>query len=173
MRYGHKLWADVDSGLLLKSLLFNERNETVEQFTFTQLNTRIAFDREAVKCKWADVAASWVWESPKMSDTNFEDSGWQFRSGQGFRKISEMKRSMPNKSMEVGHIVLSDGLSSVSVFIEPLTEAMLKLHQGLSSQGAINVYTKRIANHIVTVLGEAPAASIVQIGNSIEYRKSQ
>ena len=45
-----------------------------------------------------------------------------------------------------------------------------RLPQGLSQQGAINVYTKSIADHMVTVLGEAPAATVMQIGDSVNFK---
>ncbi len=37
MRYGHKFWAEANSGLLLKARMVNERHNVVEQFSFTQL----------------------------------------------------------------------------------------------------------------------------------------
>jgi sigma-E factor negative regulatory protein RseB len=54
------------------------------------------------------------------------------------------------------------------VFIEPLAE-MSKPMQGLSAQGAINIYAHPVAEYQVTVLGEIPAATAMQIGNSISY----
>ena len=41
---------------------------------------------------------------------------------------------------------------------------------GIASMGAVNVYTREVANHWVTVVGEAPAASVQRIGNTVEYR---
>jgi outer membrane lipoprotein-sorting protein len=37
LRYGHRLWADANTGMLLKSQTLDERNEVVEQFAFTQI----------------------------------------------------------------------------------------------------------------------------------------
>jgi negative regulator of sigma E activity len=42
---------------------------------------------------------------------------------------------------------------------------------GLSRQGATNVYIRQIGDHLVTVIGEAPAESIKAIANAVEYRK--
>jgi negative regulator of sigma E activity len=44
---------------------------------------------------------------------------------------------------------------------------------GLASMGAVNVYTREVANHLVTVVGEAPAASVQRIGNTVSYRPPQ
>ena len=37
LRYGYLLWADVQSGLLLKSRMVSERGETIEQFAFNEV----------------------------------------------------------------------------------------------------------------------------------------
>jgi sigma-E factor negative regulatory protein RseB len=68
----------------------------------------------------------------------------------------------------VSHIVYSDGLAAVSVFIEPLPKG--RPAQSLSHQGAVNIYMRPVADHMVTVLGEAPAATVMQIANSLEFR---
>jgi len=59
-------------------------------------------------------------------------------------------------------------LAAVSVFIEPLPGP--KVVPTLSHQGAVNIYTRPVSNHMVTALGEAPAATIMQIANSLEFR---
>jgi sigma-E factor negative regulatory protein RseB len=68
----------------------------------------------------------------------------------------------------VSHIVFSDGLAAISVFIEPLPK--VRIVQNLSHQGAVNIYIRPIADHMVTVLGEAPAATVIQIANSLEFK---
>ncbi|MCZ7654832.1 MAG: hypothetical protein M5R42_11940 [Rhodocyclaceae bacterium] len=37
LRYGHHLWAEVNSGLILKARIVDERSETIEQFALNQL----------------------------------------------------------------------------------------------------------------------------------------
>jgi sigma-E factor negative regulatory protein RseB len=66
-------------------------------------------------------------------------------------------------------MVYSDGLAAVSVFIEPAATRN-KINEGLSQQGAINIYTRTINDQVVTVLGEAPATTVMQIANSISPR---
>jgi sigma-E factor negative regulatory protein RseB len=69
--------------------------------------------------------------------------------------------------------VVSDGLAAVSVFIEPLTDKVTQAPLGLSRQGAANVYIKRLANHLVTVVGEVPADSVKLIANGVEFHPRQ
>jgi len=68
----------------------------------------------------------------------------------------------------VAHIVYSDGLAAISVFIEPLPSPKVVPH--LSHKGAVNIYTTPVAEYMVTVLGETPAATVMQVANSLELR---
>jgi sigma-E factor negative regulatory protein RseB len=70
-------------------------------------------------------------------------------------------------------MVFSDGLAAVSVFIEPLDNPRRDVRTGLASVGAIHIYTREVANHMVTVVGEAPAASVQRIANAVEYRETR
>jgi sigma-E factor negative regulatory protein RseB len=74
------------------------------------------------------------------------------------------------RSSSISQIVLSDGLAAVSIFIEPMPH--VQAAQSLSHQGAVNIYKRPYGNHVVTVLGEAPAGTIMQIANSLEFRKT-
>ena len=70
-------------------------------------------------------------------------------------------------------MVYSDGLAAVSVFIEPMHDGADPVQSGTASLGAINIYTREVANHLVTVVGETPAASVQRIGNAVEYHRPQ
>jgi sigma-E factor negative regulatory protein RseB len=89
----------------------------------------------------------------------------------GFRKVVELRRRI-GESKPVGQVVYSDGLAAVSVFIEPL-EGRSAARTGLASMGAIHIYTREVANHMVTVVGEAPALSVQRIADAVEYRRPQ
>ena len=71
--------------------------------------------------------------------------------------------------VEVGQVVFSDGLASVSVFLEALRDGA-QAHEGPTNQGAVNVYRRRIGDQLVTVLGEAPPACVARIAQAIEFR---
>jgi len=168
LRYGHKFWADVSSGLLVKARTMNERKEMVEQFAFTSLQIGGNFDKEALKPKRMP---GWNLDATALAEPATGDTGWVVTSyPAGFRKIMESKRIIPGRPSPVSHIVYSDGLAAVSIFIEPLEANKVPLN-GVSHQGAINVYTGLVANNMVTVLGEAPTETVVQIGKSIAARK--
>jgi sigma-E factor negative regulatory protein RseB len=69
----------------------------------------------------------------------------------------------------VQHIVLSDGLASVSVFIaKPAGDK--DLFEGESQQGSMHAYARRLAGHQITVVGEVPRRTVEMIGSSLRYR---
>lgn len=169
-RYGHKLFADIATGLLLKASKFNEKNQTVDQFTFTQVNIGDSVDTSQLKPTPAWKKLVWHHVPFAVAEGSGNDSGWTVRNlPPGFSKIMEIKRRLPGKPTPVEHLVYSDGLVAVSVFIEPLYGKHHPL-EGYSSVGVINAYARPVSGHQVTVLGEVPAATVMQIATSVSRK---
>lgn len=168
LRYGYKLYADVKSGMLLKAVTLDAAGDPVEQFMFTQLAIG-GVTRDMVQPSHA--AAAWRVEDADAAPARL--AGWGLTAElPGFRKVIELKRRM-GESKPVGQLVYSDGLAAVSVFIEPLEGRRDAMRTGLASMGAIHIYTREVANHMVTVVGDTPAASVQRIANAVEYRRPQ
>jgi len=168
LRYGYRLYADVNSGMLLRAVTVDAAGEQVEQFTFTQL-TLGGVTREMVKPRHA--TGSWKIEDAGAAPAQL--AGWRLSSElPGFQKIIALRRRL-GESRSAGQLVYSDGLAAVSVFIESLEGRTDPVRTGLASMGAIHIYTREVANHVVTVVGEAPAVSVQRIANAVEYRRPQ
>ena len=167
-RYGHQLWADTQTGLLLKASTWSEKKQIVDQFAFTQIKIGGPINRNELKpaLKGKRLVRS---TGEGTTQPLPIDSGWEISAAPpGFKKVKEMKRVLPGASMPVNHIVFSDGLAAASVFIEPASE---KTMLGLSHQGALNVYSRKVGEHQVKVLGEVPTATVIQIGDAVTFRK--
>lgn len=170
LRYSRKYWADSASGLLLKATLLNNNGEAIDQFTFTQLTIGGPIDKSQFKPKPAWKKLTWKTDESTIVDANTHDTGWEIKQPLlGFNKIVELKRAMPGKKMPVSHLVYSDGLSTVSVFIEPLAGIAHPM-QGLASQGVLNVYATSLADFQITVIGEVPAVTVKQIATSMSNK---
>jgi len=170
LRYGYQLWADVQTGMLLKARAFNRNGETVEQFTFTQL---VIGPVPRERLRPPAVARNWRVEQAAVSPANLAQAGWSMNADlPGFRKVIEITRTL-RQAQPVRQVVYSDGLAAVSVFIEPLAGRAETPAIGLASMGAVHVYTREVANHLVTVVGETPAESVQRIGNTVSYRAPQ
>ncbi len=168
MRYGHRLWVDPHTGLLLKAAVV-DKGHVVEQFVFTQLKIGGEIDKEMLKSKYFAETAGWRTTNLVSSTMGNKKLGWQVNNPPaGFKKIIEMKRNLSGKSTPIGHIALSDGLAAVSVFIEPMEKNSPPPAQGLfPGYGAINIYARIVADNMVTTVGEVPPATVMQIGNSV------
>ena len=165
LRYGYRLYADSASGMLLRAVTFDAGGEQIEQFMFTQLVIG-GVTRDMVKPRHA--SRSWRVEDAEASPARA--AGWGLSSElPGFQKVVELKRRLSD-SRPAAQMVYSDGLAAVSVFIESVEGRSEPARPGLASMGAIHMYTREVANHVVTVVGEAPAASVQRIANAVEYR---
>jgi sigma-E factor negative regulatory protein RseB len=166
LRYGYRLYADTASGMLLKAVTVDPAGEPVEQFSFTQLSIG-GVTRDMVKPPHA--SNKWRVEDAEAAPARL--AGWELSAElPGFRKVIELKRRL-GESRTAGQLVYSDGLAAVSVFIESREGRSDPVVSGLASMGAIHIYTREVANHVVTVVGEAPAASVQRIANAVEYRR--
>jgi sigma-E factor negative regulatory protein RseB len=168
LRYGYRFYADVNSGMLMRAVTLDAAGKSVEEFTFTQL-TLGNVTRSMVRPRHA--VKEWRIENAEAAPARL--AGWGLAAElPGFHKVSELKRRL-GESRPVGHMVFSDGLAAVSVFIEPLEARGDRVRTGLASTGAINIYTREVANHMITVVGEAPAVSVQRIADAVEFHRPQ
>ncbi len=170
LRYAHKLWADINTGLLLKAQVFNEKGDVVEQTVFTQVEIGGGADHYQALLAKRDGGRDWHVATQQVSEANFAEAGWRIDMPvPGFRKLLELKSSMGEGGGQVGQIVYSDGLAAVSVFLEPFKDGA-NAAEGLSSKGAINMFRRKVGGNVVTVLGEAPAACVTRIGKAVQFQ---
>jgi len=168
LRYAHKIWADTGSGLLLKAAVLGDKDQVIEQYTFTQLQIGGNIDRS-----WIGTTApgnSLPAPQEVIKGGTPINSGWTVDAlPAGFKKTMEIERPMRGKHTPVTQIVFSDGLSAISVFIEP-DDGDEDNAAGLSSRGAVNLYHKVVAGQLFTVVGEVPARTVIQVLDSIRYK---
>jgi sigma-E factor negative regulatory protein RseB len=162
-RYGYRYWLDTNTGVLLKCDLLDENGDVVEQMMFTMLEylpraPESAFsivDKKDYSIKRLD-----------SGRVDVENASWQVtKLPSGFMLTQSSQRK--SRDAEMQHLVYSDGLASVSVFIERGSKSHHRL-DGASNMGALNVYGTRSGEYFVTVMGEVPASAVRQIAQSTE-----
>lgn len=168
LRYGHQFWIDVDTGLLLKVSVM-QGNDVIEQFSFAQL--RVDHDIEVGEVTPDQTMDSGEWKTTNLITAilNKNELRWEITHlPAGFKKLVEMKRNLTEKTTLVDHIALSDGLATVSVFIEPIVkDAPAPVPGFFSSRGAINIYVRTLDGNKITTVGEVPVETIKLIGDSV------
>ena len=169
LRYGHRFWSDAATGLLIKARVVNERGDGVEQFAFSDLTLNAHIDRKMVEPSWPTVPSDWQVLESASGEVVAQDTGWVVtRIPPGFAKIMEGFRKLRGRREPVAHLVFSDGLVSVSVFVEPHVGAPSPT--GFAQQGGLNIYSVRQDDNLITVMGETPGATVRQIANSVMRR---
>lgn len=171
MRYGHQLWVDLASGLLLRAHMLNEQGTIVEQFSFSEVALGVDIDREKLKPKAAR-SGDWKVINARGVELLAPDSGWIFRKlPPGFRSVSLLKRPVRRGGENAVHAVFSDGLANVSVFVEAVAEGATGVAQSAPvSGGSTGIYRRVVGDRMVTVLGEVPALALQRIAEGVERR---
>lgn len=163
-RFGHRLWLDRQTGFPLKTELLDGDGSLLEQVKFADINLD------------ADIAPDAL--SPSVSIENFTfvanegnrvevdvDVDWACNDlPAGFRVISTKTKQLPGAEIPVTHILYSDGLATVSVFIANVPD---RKSARRSSVGGSNAYTLQQDEYQITAVGEVPAATAKRIAISM------
>lgn len=166
-RYGYRLWADVDSGLLLKADLLDNQGVLLEQFMFTQVNIGTKIPDSAFTPGMTGKSMTWYRENDDAGNVS-EKTGWAASQlPKGFRLSAHMMRRLPMRKQPVEHIVYTDGLAAVSVFIEKHEKGVKPFMRGPSRMGAVHAMSAQSGDYQITTVGEVPAATVAFIGESV------
>lgn len=165
-RYGYRMWLDRDEHLLLRMDLVGLDGTALERMLFTRLDTIASLPAERFDpaIDEADFAEHYT---TTTSAGAMDSPEWRpGRMPAGFKAISHREVSMPDGGPPVQHSVYSDGLASVSVFVEPAGSDGVAL-DGLTYMGAVHAFGRRVGDQQITVVGELPAETVRRIAESV------
>jgi sigma-E factor negative regulatory protein RseB len=165
-RYGYRLWVDKDTALVLKSQLVDADEKSMEQIMFTNLSILDHVPPELLKP--VTQGKQLVWHTAEQEPQIAGKSCWRVNwLPAGFSLTAHELRRPPPSDSSVEHMVFSDGLALISVFIARERERPMAL--GWSHRGAVNTYTRHIGEYFVTVVGEVPGPTARQIAESVTF----
>lgn len=168
-RYGLQFWINAEHGLMMKSSLFDSQGREVEQVMFTSLELISEDQKRFVAIEPVIESGFSVdrFESGDGSIALAADQAWQIDGlPGGFWRESDYKRQDPDSDSQVHQMVFTDGLASLSVFIEQKTGSLI---QGANSMGAVNAYIRIVDDHSITAIGEVPAVTVQRFAESIVH----
>lgn len=170
MRYLQRYCIDPTNGMLLKYSLVDRNHESVEQLMFTALDISQGAPSPEMLNKAsvapAPVAAD-VAPMPEVTD----DAGWSFSSlPAGFQQTQRLMQEGSNGRAPVRQLILSDGMTSVSVFIAQQDDPGALESVELSA-GAMNIFTAEVDKHKVTLVGEVPVATLRSISEGLHHAR--
>ncbi|MEM7284489.1 MAG: MucB/RseB C-terminal domain-containing protein [Pseudomonadota bacterium] len=168
-RYGYKMWLDIETAMPLRFDLVNEKGEAVETTQFIGIDFREVEESELTQELSVEGYRHHAAASNGAADSNI-DVPWQVGElPPGFYRTSATKDDLPNQEGELTHMTYSDGLATVSVFVEPLGDDDQPVLRGLSKKmNAYGIVARGAdGNYQVTVMGEVPRLTLRNIGESI------
>jgi len=167
LRYGYRLWIDDAFELLLRSELLDTQGNAVEQVMFTDIRLHETLDSSLLEPNISGHEYTWVTDDEHKQDPMPLDKRWKVANNpHGFMLSHHNKHKLPDSRMPVEHLVLTDGLAWVSVYIEKAAETP-DLLQGPSSMGAVNAYGRVMGSYHVTAVGEVPSETVEILSEAV------
>ncbi len=163
--YSHRFWFDRAAGLLLRAQTVSEKGEVIEQVGFRHLSVG-----DAAQAPLKPAAGNLHgWRVDRADVRPVDLSQWRLDwVPAGFRRVAMLQRTLVSATgapRPVGQVLYSNGLSSLSVFIEPWSP-----ERGLAPLrlGALNMVGKRHGNFWLTIVGDVPMVAIRHVADAIE-----
>ena len=171
-RYGYHLWVDKKSDLLLQSDLVDDQNEVLETIAFSSVEMGQDIAEQSLQAQSKGNQMTWnraervmATKSTAERDKSTWNIGWM---PEGFALLAQQNRLKVKNGATIEQHVYSDGLNSISIFIEKIRAQHRHLRGG-SKMGATNAFGTIINSHFVTIVGEVPERTVEKVGNSIQY----
>jgi sigma-E factor negative regulatory protein RseB len=176
-RFGYRLWAEKHTGLLLRADVMTDKGELLETSAFSDVSIDVPPQPEAVVEPMRRLDGYRI-VRPTFAATRLDGEGWTLRQPvPGFRQVSCVKRPLDHfgdadapVAAAALQTIYSDGLTYVSVFIEPF-DAKRHARQMVRTLGATQTLMRRQGDWWITVVGDVPVATLKAFAHGLERRK--
>jgi sigma-E factor negative regulatory protein RseB len=169
LRFGYRIWTEKKTGLVVKMQTLGEQGAVLEQVAFTELQLDAPVRMDKLEQQMRDTKGYEV-QKPLLKKTTPEAEGWRLKeSVPGFLSMSchTRKSEKPGSGTAPMQWVFSDGLTSVSLFVEPF-DAALHTQEKTAVMGATHSLTRRIGDQWLTAMGEVPHATLRRFASALE-----
>ena len=172
-RYGFRLAVGRETGLLLKLELLDNDSAVLEEIVYTHLELPATIPDEALKPRISHAGFTrYEADAPEGAAHDPAARPQQWTIGwlpAGFRMADESYAPIQPGRDSVDHRVYSDGLASLSVFIERGLDSDDRI-EGPSSVGGVNAFSRVIDEYQLSVVGEVPEITVEKVAASIVKR---
>lgn len=169
-RYGQRLCIGKDTNMLLRSELTDEQGRSIERMMFTWIEFPAQVSEAALRPDFEEAGFRWSKEPEAAPHADRREQRWQVKQvPAGFMMTDHNWHRLEEHKPGVEHWVYSDGLASVSVYVEKAPDEE-EYYRGVSRRGALNAVGTMVSGHYVTVVGEVPLATVQMIAQSVRHR---
>lgn len=173
MRFGYRVWTERKNGLVVKLQTLDADGKVLEQAAFSELQLDAPVKMDKLIQMMGKVDGYRV-EKPVLLKTTASAEGWVLKAPvAGFKPMSCYKRPVSAATAageEPLQWIFSDGLASVSIFVEPLDRQRHDKESSLSL-GATQTMTRQLDAYWITVMGEVPMTTLRLFAQGLEHKK--
>ena len=172
LRYGYRLWTERKTALVLKIQTLDAAGAVLEQAAYSELQLDAPVKMNKLKAMMKP-SEGWRVEHSDVVKTTAAAEGWQLKANvPGFKPVSCHKRGASTQAAQDDTLqwVFSDGLATVSLFVQPYDKT-LHTQEGVASTGATHSLFRRMNDYFLTVVGEVPPGTLRSFASAIERKK--
>lgn len=170
LRFGYRVWAEQKTGLVVKLQTLDVRGRVLEQVAFSELQLDAPVSMEKLARLMKDTRGYEI-VKPNLRKTTAQAEGWRLKEDlPGFTAMSCHTRDASGAAapgQAPMQWVFSDGLASVSLFVEPFDEQRHR-QEGEAASGATHSVSRRVGEHWVTAVGEVPVVTLQRFAQALE-----
>ena len=167
-RFGYRLWIDERTAMPLKTQLCDDKGNVMEQILFTNISMPERIPKADVQASVRSEGFQWVRQVAPPNQQPTIDALWQVSQvPPGFRLTATNRQVIEGSNDPVAHLVSSDGVASVSVFIEMKAQQPAQL-RGFARVGSAVTFSTTVRGHLVTAVGEVPKKTVQLIAHSVK-----
>jgi sigma-E factor negative regulatory protein RseB len=175
LRFGYRIWSEKSSGMLMKLQTLDVDGAVLEQSAFSELQIDAPVNL-AKLTRMMENTDGYRVGRPAAVKTTATAEGWTMKNPvAGFRPMTCHKRPAPGadptKTTGAMQWVFSDGLASVSLFVEAFDAKRHKV-EGVMALGATHALTRRMSDKSgdwwLTAIGEVPRNTLAAFAQGLE-----
>lgn len=166
-RYGYRLWIDEQTSMPLKTQLCDKSGNVIEQILFSSIDLPERIPDSMFKPLVNAADYRWL-RADRTLASNTSSALWEaMRLPPGFRMTIRSSQALPGSKEPVEHLVFTDGVASVSVFVEP-RKPDTKPAEGPARVGSSSAFSTVVGDHQVTAIGEVPPITVESIATQVK-----
>ena len=167
LRFNYHIWIDEKNLLPLKLIVTNNKNQPIEQSTFTTIAFSEVIDKDIFE---KNINLSKVYVSKNKFIENYvSNKFWNLKKlPSGFKEVDLISRRVNGLNLLDYQIIFSDGLAYVSLFIRPITRGT-EPKEGTVAIGPTNISARYQDGYQIMSVGMVPPETVNTFSGAIEF----
>ena len=167
LRFNYHIWIDDKNLLPLKLIVTNNKNQPIEQSTFTTIAFSEVIDKDIFE---KNINLSKVYVSKNKFIENYvSNKFWNLKDlPSGFKEVDLISRRVNGLNLLDYQIIFSDGLAYVSLFIRPITRGT-EPKEGTVAIGPTNISARYQDGYQIMSVGIVPPETVNTFSGAIEF----